>query len=519
MLTDMIKYDIIIIESRCEYKCSNSTECNYRKYIFQYSEVTTMVYEDKIVIESDERIVTTSIDKIEVFDKVMATTTVIDTSKYLYRPYHDSDRDEYGLNNEFLESKIDSLLDNNNDTSWKVKYNDLKQVVAEGYDKFVFFDAKKSEMFIKTLKDHLASYGNDELKNAVLNLISLFDGNAINDIELYLSLKNNYIRNKDSILRNLVPLSNVSHEGLIIRFLKNIGIEHDELCRYKKMIIGFRYQFLYSNPSYQKANKDIIKPLDDASNMLENFKKIVQQRYSLSDVDSSDLAWLLFNQNMMKLCHDKWLEYCVCGDIGDRSLKYYIQDCYNNDMISLENKEAVSTFIYYYCFRLNDPINLPDIKTVNEILSCIEEVSKDTSLKSMENLLFSPNRSNNNKLFTSIDDIDLMDGTEFEELIAKLFKKMGYDAEVTKATGDQGVDVIATKNGFKYGIQAKCYSGQVGNSAIQEVVAGKTYYSLNKAIVVTNNFFTKSAIKLAEANGVVLWDRNILKEKLMYLNQ
>lgn len=43
--------------------------------------------------------------------------------------------------------------------------------------------------------------------------------------------------------------------------------------------------------------------------------------------------------------------------------------------------------------------------------------------------------------------------------------------------------------------------------------------SLNKAIVITNNFFTKSAIKLAEANGVVLCDRNILKEKVVYLNQ
>ena len=476
-----------------------------------------MVYEDKIVIESDKRIVTTSIDKIEVFDKTTDTTTIIDTSKFLYSPYHDSGRGAYGLSNHFLISKIDSLL--KDDTGWKVRNNELVQAVAEGYDKFVFFDAKKSKMFIKTLKDYLASYDNDELKNAVLNLISLFDGNAINDIELYLSLKNNYIRNKDSILRNFVPLSNDRDERSIIRFLKNIGIEHAELCRYKKMIIGFRYQLLYSNASYQKANKEIIKQLDDASNMLENFKKIIQQKYSLSDSDSSDLAWLLVNQNLMRLYHDKWLEYCVCGDIGDRSLKDYIQDCYNNDMISLENKEAVSTFIYYYCYKLNDPINQPDIKTVNEILSCIEEVSKDTSLKSMENLLFSSNRSNNNKLFTSIDDIDLMDGTEFEELVAKLFRKMGYDAEVTKASGDQGVDVIATKNGFKYGIQAKCYSGQVGNSAIQEVVAGKTYYSLNKAIVVTNNFFTKSAIKLAEANGVVLWDRNILKEKLIYINQ
>ena len=136
----------------------------------------------------------------------------------------------------------------------------------------------------------------------------------------------------------------------------------------------------------------------------------------------------------------------------------------------------------------------------------------------MEYLLFSNQAVSANQLFYTIDDIDLMDGVEFEKLIAKLFRKMGYDAEVTKTSGDQGIDVLATKNGFKYGIQAKCYSSQVGNSAIQEAVAGKAYYSLNKVIVVTNNFFTKSAIKLAEANNVILWDRNILKEKLMYLN-
>lgn len=482
-----------------------------------------MVFEDKIVIESDERIVTISIDKIEVFDKVTAKTTVIDTSKYLYRPYHDSDRGEYGLNNEFLEYKINSLLED--DTSWEVKYNELKQAVIEGYDKIIIFDTAKTERYINTLKNKLVTYDIDEIRTAVFNLISLFDVNSVNDIELYLSIKIYFFRNKESIFRNLIIF--LFYNGYLgqIRFLlKKYGIQDDDLLKFQNLIVGIQYSSIDTRrhdiaEKFIKENKRIIKPIEEASNILENFQKIIQQRYSLSDADSSDLAWLLFNQNLMRLYHDKWLEYCVCGDIGDRSLKDYIQDCYNNDMISLENKEAVSTFIYYYCFRLNDPINLPDIKTVNEILSCIEEVSKDTSLKSMENLLFSSNHSSSNRLFISIDDIDLMDGTEFEELIARLFRKMGYDAEVTKASGDQGVDVIATKNGFKYGIQAKCYSGQVGNSSIQEVVAGKTYYSLNKAIVVTNNFFTKSAIKLAEANGVVLWDRNILKEKLVYLNQ
>lgn len=479
-----------------------------------------MVYEDKIVIESNEMIVTTSIDKIEVFDKGTATTTVIDTSKYLYSPYQDSDRGKYGLSNKFLDSKIDSLL--KYDTSWKVQYNELKQAVVEGYDKLEIFDNIKSERFLMSLKEKVATYDIDEIRNAVYNLISLFDANSINDIELYLSLKLNFFRDKESILRNFynLPLSSCT----VSYFLKKYGVQDDDLSRFQELIIGLQYISLHTRAykyrdKFIKENKEIVKSLDNAIIVLENFKAIIQQRYSLSDADSSDLSWILFNQNMMKMYHDKWLEYCVCGDIGDKSLKDYIQDCYNNDMISLENKESVSSFIYYYCHKLNDPINLPDIKTVNEILSCIEETTKDTSLKSMENLLFSSNSSSNNKLFTTIDDIDLMNGTEFEELIAKLFSKMGYDAEVTKASGDQGIDVIATKNGFKYGIQAKCYSGQVGNSAIQEVVAGKTYYSLNKAIVVTNNSFTKSAIKLAEANGVVLWDRNILKEKLMYLNQ
>ena len=107
-----------------------------------------------------------------------------------------------------------------------------------------------------------------------------------------------------------------------------------------------------------------------------------------------------------------------------------------------------------------------------------------------------------------------MTGLEFEQLIAKMFFQMGYKTSVTKSSGDQGIDVVAEKNGVKYGIQCKCYSSSVGNSAIQEVAAGKKLYNLNKAIVITNNYFTKPAQELAKANDVILWDREILKEKL-----
>ena len=114
----------------------------------------------------------------------------------------------------------------------------------------------------------------------------------------------------------------------------------------------------------------------------------------------------------------------------------------------------------------------------------------------------------------SIADIDLMSGAEFEEFLYNYFNDIWYKFEQTKATGDQGVDLIAVKEIAKIAIQAKCYSQPVGNHAIMEVFAGAKFYNATKCRVITNSTFTKSAIELARSNGVILWDREVLREKL-----
>lgn len=115
-------------------------------------------------------------------------------------------------------------------------------------------------------------------------------------------------------------------------------------------------------------------------------------------------------------------------------------------------------------------------------------------------------------------DLDLIDdatGIEFERILSVLFNKLGYSSVVeTPASGDQGADLVLTKSGDRFVIQAKRWSNKVTNSAIQEVVAAKAHYKCNKAMVVTNNDFTNSAIELAHANGVELWNRNKLAEQL-----
>lgn len=104
-----------------------------------------------------------------------------------------------------------------------------------------------------------------------------------------------------------------------------------------------------------------------------------------------------------------------------------------------------------------------------------------------------------------------MDGEEFERFCARLLIKNGYeDITLTKGSGDQGIDIIAYRDGIKHGIQCKCYSSDIGNSAVQEVFAGKTFYKCNVGIVLTNRHFSNSAIQLAEMNGIVLWGRESL---------
>jgi restriction system protein len=76
-----------------------------------------------------------------------------------------------------------------------------------------------------------------------------------------------------------------------------------------------------------------------------------------------------------------------------------------------------------------------------------------------------------------ISAIDGMEGHEFEHFCADLLRKVGFsEVTVTPGSGDQGVDVLAVKNGIKYAIQCKNYASALSNTPVQEVSAGKQFY-------------------------------------------
>ncbi len=113
-------------------------------------------------------------------------------------------------------------------------------------------------------------------------------------------------------------------------------------------------------------------------------------------------------------------------------------------------------------------------------------------------------------LSTSIDE---MDGHDFEHWCARLLRRNGFtDVSVTPGSNDQGIDVLAYKDGLYYGIQCKCYSHDLGNKPVQEATTGRAVYGCDIAVVMTNRYFTKGAVEAATATGVWLWDRDKLAQ-------
>lgn len=218
-----------------------------------------------------------------------------------------------------------------------------------------------------------------------------------------------------------------------------------------------------------------------------------------------------------------------------KEMEKHVKDDFSNMLRSwieesgTDFRKNLSLFMYYIWdndIRFEDvnfssgkerdrSFQLVDSELFDKTQNQCEEIYKDILVNRLDYKLsnFDPDK------FVSIYSIDSMNGFEFEEFLSLLFRVLGYDVKETKKTGDQGADLFVEKFGKKIVIQAKNYSGNVGNSAVQQALSAKTFYSCDDAMVVTNSYFTKSAKELASASSVKLVDRNNLISYLDDFNQ
>ena len=106
-------------------------------------------------------------------------------------------------------------------------------------------------------------------------------------------------------------------------------------------------------------------------------------------------------------------------------------------------------------------------------------------------------------------------GHDFEHWVANQLESVGWKARATQGSGDQGVDVVAVKDGVEVGIQCKRWKKAVGNKAVQEIYAGIQHLRIHHGAIVATSGYTRGAEELAASTGIHL----LLVEDLPHLEE
>ena len=104
-------------------------------------------------------------------------------------------------------------------------------------------------------------------------------------------------------------------------------------------------------------------------------------------------------------------------------------------------------------------------------------------------------------------------GWEFEEEVAKVFRARGYKADVTKGSGDGGVDIFLYKNGIKTVVQCKHYKEQVSVEPVRALWGCMYHFNADEAIFIASSGFTRGCydFKMGKVNYIFMTLQDVIK--------
>lgn len=91
-----------------------------------------------------------------------------------------------------------------------------------------------------------------------------------------------------------------------------------------------------------------------------------------------------------------------------------------------------------------------------------------------------------------------LDGWQFEQEVAKVFRMNGYKATVTKGSGDGGVDIILKKDGYCAIVQCKHYQNPVPPEPVRALWGCKDDFNADEVIMVASSGLTDMSAKFVQ---------------------
>lgn len=103
----------------------------------------------------------------------------------------------------------------------------------------------------------------------------------------------------------------------------------------------------------------------------------------------------------------------------------------------------------------------------------------------------------------------------FEEYIGDLIEALGYQrVNIRGASGDQGIDILAEKDGERVAIQCKRYKGMVGPHAVRELMGAMGSADAQRGLLITTGVFSIQAEKMVGEAQIEMIDGNKLMEMI-----
>lgn len=115
----------------------------------------------------------------------------------------------------------------------------------------------------------------------------------------------------------------------------------------------------------------------------------------------------------------------------------------------------------------------------------------------------------------ALEPFDMLTGVQFKDLIEKHFKKNGYSVNRISPRINS-IDFLIEKDSKITALATKKTFDLIQRSYINNVIeSAKMYDNITKIMIITTSlYFMPQARQLAEENGIILWDREILKSQL-----
>lgn len=111
---------------------------------------------------------------------------------------------------------------------------------------------------------------------------------------------------------------------------------------------------------------------------------------------------------------------------------------------------------------------------------------------------------------------------KFEEAVAQVFRRYGYDVELTPYVRDAGVDILLKdEDGNRHAVQVKQYASgaPIGRPALQNLQGAMLNAEADRAILLTLSHFSEPAIRYAKKHGIRLIDGDELIEMFLDLEE